>query len=338
MALANHPSISIKTRRLVRQLAREMGYRIREGRIPPIDLTRKPEGINRVGLVFLKGSFRSSVDSATLMCMSTLAAGIDLAVETLCIEQVGNQRDLGKRVLKFAETLDGLILTGYVHDPVLDPLINEGVPFVVLGDPLSRKHIDIVTYDFEEAGRMATAHLLADGHRRIGFACEILVPGNANSRWHAGYRLAMADAGVPADPQLTLVTDLSPEGIQKGYEQLRSLPKPPDALVVPHPAVAAGIHAASLSAKAPMPMVCADLGMAPPNAPPPVATILVSFEAMCRLALKRLLEVCVNPAETPVRVEAPFETHGITTVVSPGDRQDASVTQSVKASETARSR
>ena len=74
------------------------------------------------------------------------------------------------------------------------------LPLVVWGEAgIGQQHCAIGT-DNREGGRLATAHLLSQGRRRIAFLGNPAAP-EIGAR-HAGYLAALADAGVTAEPSL----------------------------------------------------------------------------------------------------------------------------------------
>ncbi len=92
-------------------------------------------------------------------------------------------------------------------------------------------NVDSVSIKNLEAARSATAHLIDRGHTRIG-----LISGPAHTSTGslrlAGYRRALADAGVPDDPALyRLVPFLGHAGADAAAAIL-SLDAPPTAIVV----------------------------------------------------------------------------------------------------------
>jgi len=56
---------------------------------------------------------------------------------------------------------------------------------------------DVVTPDDEKGGRIATEHLLTLGHKRIAYIADPSVEDAADQARQAGYRRAMAKAGLP---------------------------------------------------------------------------------------------------------------------------------------------
>ena len=83
-----------------------------------------------------------------------------------------------------------------------------------------------MSIDNRAAARLATEHLLALGHRRIGHVCgprgNILTTDRL-----AGYRAALADAGIAVDPALIAPGDFtfaSGETAMRGFLRLERLP------------------------------------------------------------------------------------------------------------------
>jgi DNA-binding LacI/PurR family transcriptional regulator len=78
------------------------------------------------------------------------------------------------------------------------------------GDPRLALPYSSIGFDNTEAARMMVRHLLAAGRRRI-----LLLNGFADHYFareiDQGYREALAQAGVPADPALIFETDYTPE-------------------------------------------------------------------------------------------------------------------------------
>ncbi|SDK92069.1 transcriptional regulator, LacI family [Glycomyces sambucus] len=105
--------------------------------------------------------------------------------------------------------LDGAVLLGF-HDAEIDRLKRRAVGEVVLvamdtyaENPLALR----VRSDDHEGARLAAAHLLGLGHRRIAFAGpESSATGVVRQR-HEGFRRAFADAGAAWDEELRFTVD-----------------------------------------------------------------------------------------------------------------------------------
>ncbi|MFC5436860.1 LacI family DNA-binding transcriptional regulator [Rhodanobacter umsongensis] len=99
---------------------------------------------------------------------------------------------------------DGVVLTPPITDyaPLLKRLRERNVPYASVS-PMQRSGVIGVNMDEQAAARAIVEHLLALGHRRIAHVVGIADHGA--SRWRlAGYREAMAAAGLPEDPALVV--------------------------------------------------------------------------------------------------------------------------------------
>jgi LacI family transcriptional regulator len=99
---------------------------------------------------------------------------------------------------------DGVVLTPPITDyaPLLKRLRERNVPYASVS-PMQRGNAIGVTMDEQRAARTIVEHLLELGHRRI--AHVIGIADHGASRWRvAGYREAMAAAGLPEDPALVV--------------------------------------------------------------------------------------------------------------------------------------
>lgn len=90
----------------------------------------------------------------------------------------------------------GLIFLAYAGDAESTRLVTTSrVPALFL--TCSADWGDVVSPDDEKGGRIATEHLLALGHRRIAYVTDTSVEDAADHGRQAGYRDAMAKAGLP---------------------------------------------------------------------------------------------------------------------------------------------
>ncbi|MBI3347175.1 MAG: LacI family DNA-binding transcriptional regulator [Burkholderiales bacterium] len=107
--------------------------------------------------------------------------------------------------------VDGIIvLAGRLADEVLLSL-TEGLPTVVVGRQLDRPQLYSFSFDNRLGARLATQHLIDQGHRRIAFIAGDLVHDDAVERQN-GYLDALAAAGIPFDANLVVQSDFTEAG------------------------------------------------------------------------------------------------------------------------------
>lgn len=92
--------------------------------------------------------------------------------------------------------VQGVIAIEANNAPALNELVRAGVPIVAIDYPTMQAHYDAVLVDHREAGYLVTSHLLAMGHRRIGFIGESANMRSNDPTWQerlSGYMHAMAE-------------------------------------------------------------------------------------------------------------------------------------------------
>jgi DNA-binding LacI/PurR family transcriptional regulator len=140
---------------------------------------------------------------ARLRGITDSAAAADYDLMIFNVEAPKQRADA---LLEFArrDRVDGLlVLSVPLEDGHVEQLRREELPVVVVD--VDRPELSRVTIDDVAGGRMATEHLLERGHRRIGFVGDVPDDGlgfTVSDLRLAGYRDALAAAGVPADPDV----------------------------------------------------------------------------------------------------------------------------------------
>ncbi|WP_343964720.1 MULTISPECIES: LacI family DNA-binding transcriptional regulator [Kribbella] len=108
-------------------------------------------------------------------------------------------------------------------------LAGAGVPVVFVDRPAHGIEADIVMVDNEGGGKLATDHLLQQGHERIAI---LLAPSYyTTGRRLRGYRRACRAAGVEVDESLVIqLPEGTAEAAEKATRELMHRPDPPTAL------------------------------------------------------------------------------------------------------------
>jgi LacI family transcriptional regulator len=136
---------------------------------------------------------------------------------------------------------DGVVLTPPITDyaPLLKRLRDRNVPYASVSPRLAGDSIG-VTMDEEYAARAVVEHLIALGHRRIAHVLGI--PDHGASTWRvAGYRQALAAAGLTEDPSLIVQGAFTFGSGVEAARQLFALENRPTAVFAANDDMAAGV-------------------------------------------------------------------------------------------------
>jgi DNA-binding LacI/PurR family transcriptional regulator len=195
-----HPHVRAETRERVLRAIDELDYRV--------NVAARNLRTGRTGTIGL------AVPEIDRPYYGQLAAEIIAAAAKrnlkVAIEQTGASREGELAALALSRNLlyDGLILSTVGLGPADTDLLNVDYPVVILGERIFDGPVDHVAMPNIEGARAATAHLVERGCRRIA-----LIDGrqrgeiDVSSLRHDGYREALEEAGLPADPELVTPID-----------------------------------------------------------------------------------------------------------------------------------
>ncbi|MEC4019072.1 LacI family DNA-binding transcriptional regulator [Streptomyces sp. H27-D2] len=134
-------------------------------------------------------------------------------------------------VLAFcARRVDGLVIVPASDDHrYLEPEIAAGIATVFVDRPAGRIDADVVLSDSFGGARDGVAHLIAHGHRRIGFIGDQPRIHTAKERLR-GYRAAMAEAGLDVADAWVSLGPTEPERVRDAVVTMLDAPEPVTAL------------------------------------------------------------------------------------------------------------
>ena len=182
-------------------------------------------------------------------------------------------------------------------------LIQRGLHIVAFDrHTLRDDHVDIdsVCIDNVQATLLATKHLLALGHSRIGFLSGPIRTVSRIDRL-AGYRTALTEAGLKLDPQLIWEGSTSGsfgdiEGAElgrSGAREIMSLDNPPTALIAINDMYAIGAYAGARDLGLRIPQDISIIGIddiaLAEVVEPPLTTIRQPLPQMMHVAVERLI-------------------------------------------------
>ncbi|MDQ6721739.1 MAG: LacI family transcriptional regulator [Candidatus Dormibacteraeota bacterium] len=169
---------------------------------------------------FFAALFRGIEDGATQRGYQVLLCNTDGSPE----RQRSHLQSLAAR------RVDGVILAStFLKDPAVRWLRHQRTPYVLV-NRFSDEGVDpFVGSDDLTGATLATEHLISLGHVRIGHLAGQLTISTGVLR-RRGYLAALAEAGLPADPELLVESGFVEEGGTQAMEYLLSLKRPPTAI------------------------------------------------------------------------------------------------------------
>lgn len=193
-----------------------------------------------------------------------------------------------------ARRVDGLICISLeMTSEHVAPMLKRHTPVVWFEQTRPGSRFDAVVIDNYKGAYEATAHLIAQGHRRIG-----CIHGLGHTQLTvdrlAGYQHALKDHGLEFDNALLFTGDYTPPTGLTGAHRLLALPEPPTAIFAFNDMMALGAMQALSERGLRVPDHVAIIGFdgigLTEHTCPPLSTVEQPIPEMSRLAIGMLLD------------------------------------------------
>jgi LacI family transcriptional regulator len=295
LVLQGSDLIRSETAERVREVAQRLGYVYNRG---AAELRRKTS--NRIGVVIndlmnpffaevLVGIERKLVDAGYVVFMAHTSESLTRQQEVLTAMR--EQGTAGIALCPALGTDAGLV----------DTVASWGIPLVVMIRSLGKGTYDFSGADNEEGVRLATGHLVAAGHRRIGFVGG--ETGVVMEQRLKGYKSALQEARIKFDKSLVFESHPTREGGHQAMTALLAAEPEVKAAVCYNDLVAFGALSAlgerGLRAGEGFALMGFDNVLAAAHANPPLSTVDVQPSALGEHAAALLLSRIEDP-ERPV--------------------------------------
>ena len=203
------------------------------------------------------------------------------------------------------QLVDGVIISASpVDDPLIPQLIDNDVPFVMIGRPTDASRVSFVDVDNVGGAYSAVSYMIRRGRQRIA---TIMGPQNTavGLGRRQGYLNALNDRGLAVVEKLMVEGDFTEAG---GYMAMqRLLPYRPDAVFVASDTMAMGALRALRGAGLAVPGDVAVVGFddLPSSAvsDPPLTTVRQPIRRLGAQAVDTLIDILNNGSEPPQQVE-----------------------------------
>jgi DNA-binding LacI/PurR family transcriptional regulator len=194
----------------------------------------------------------------------------------------------------------GLILTGFNvgQEPIIQELIEMGIPCVVIWEKLDNNMISYVGFDNFKAAFTMTEYLISLKHKRIGLLIGPFTKMGRVTKRLKGYKSALEKNGIPFEPSLVIERVPTLFDGKEAMGALLSLPDPPTAVFAASDWLAIGglatIKERGLRVPDDISLAGFDDIDVAAYCDPPLTTMRVPAHEMGRLAIRVLLEMINN--------------------------------------------
>ena len=294
--LNNHPNVSADTRAAVQQSIEQLGYRPRSA--AKALRTRKSLAIGFITDYIATTPFAGNVISGAqdvawqydhiLLLVNTNG---DPVLEEAAVEMM------------LAREVEGIIYATMWHRVVTPPKNILETNVVLLDCYVEDRSLPSVVPDELRGGYEATARLIQNGHRRIGFLnhCD---PDPAQVLRAEGYRRALSDHAIAFDEGLLVERISEPSGGYEAMRRLLRLPELPTAVFCYNDRMAMGAYDALKEQGLKIPQDMAVIGydnqeLLAANLHPSLTTMELPHYGMGRWAAQYLLGGESKPASPP---------------------------------------
>ncbi len=201
--------------------------------------------------------------------------------------------------------VDGLILVPAGNDHrYLEPHMRLGAPVVFMARPAEHIEADAVVRDNVGGSRLAVEHLIAYGHRRIGFvgASEQLFTSRGRLE---GYQAALVEAGIPVDLTLVRMGAGQVQLAQIAASQLLAAEDGPTAIFASDNRNCVGVLRAVQAAGRPIAVIGFDDFELAEMLPTPVTVVGYDSGDLGRTSAELLFSRLAGDARPPQRITLP---------------------------------
>lgn len=299
-ALAGSRLISEETRRLVREAAESLNYRVdAAGSSLRTGLTRT------VGVIIplAHAAQQNLSDPFFLEILGALADELTACGHSMLLNKVTENPADWIATIAHGHRADGVIVIGQsLHHEALNQIAATEFPMVVWGTLMKDQRYVTVGSDNEAGGKAATAHLISQGCRNIVFLGDPAAPEVAARL--EGYRQALSEAGITNTQRLEVAVRFGSDTAYHATASLIDADVAFDGVVACSDVFAMGAMRALIERGRKVPADIAIVGFDDiPFAAltsPPLTTIRQNWHAGARLIVEKLMRAIRHEHNAPV--------------------------------------
>ena len=183
------------------------------------------------------------------------------------------------------------------NDDYIGHLIRQGIPVIAHARTVKAKGVDSVVAPDGDGAYIATEHLIALGHRRIGIVCGPQELSTGRDRMN-GYLRALKHAGIPVDEKLIKIAAFQRNYGAEATAELLDLPERPTAIFAAGGELVIGAMKTFFTKGVDVPAEVSVMGFDDPDWfsfwRPPITTVAIDTEQMVHKIVELLLKRMKN--------------------------------------------
>lgn len=310
LAMRNMPGINEKTRKLIHDTAKQLGYEYKKNYT---DYHSNETSYKNICLIFSMGKRRSEDFFSYIQYgVESEAKKNNLNTIIYCYDESKEEFETPLSVKE--GIISGIITLGRISRNTLNSIIGFNLPLVVIDQYFDDLVCDYVLTDNISGSYTATEHLIKQGHKRIGFVGDISASSSFYDRYQ-GFIKALNRYSIPFNSALSMTDKLPSEYESTDYnpkrviEELKKLPELPSAFVCcnDHEALTVinALKSMNISVPEDISIVGFDNIASSKNITPELTTMHISKEIMGQRAVRRLLAKTSNTNELCEKILLP---------------------------------
>lgn len=204
LALANKPGVSEKTRQLVFQTAKELGYKFKE----------KEEQKGTIALIMTKNIIEDPYFFSAIVYSvenEIRKEGYDFSLYCISTEDEWSIEEI-----LTSSSFEGIIIVSAISENVIKKIEEKKIPTVVIDNLVYSTCIDTVNTDNYRSTKAAIAYLIKQGFKHIGFIGDINHAISYRERWE-GFMAAHEEFDIEVDRKVCKV---------EGFKDFSKNPEP----------------------------------------------------------------------------------------------------------------
>lgn len=291
----DHPNVRQQVRERVWQVIRETGYEPHAAARSLVTRRTQIVGViipESVTILLTEPFFVRFLSGATEACNSN-----QYHLMLSLLNDPADQGAMYRRMVRGGHLDGAIIASTRVDDPLIPRLLEDGLPFVLVGRH-PNEQVSYVDIDNVAAAQMAVEHLIRLGHKRIGTITGRLNMTSGQDRL-TGYRQALKTHRIPVENELIIEGDFTEGSGVAGAQRLISASATAIFTASDSQAVGAmkAIRLAGLRVPQDIALVGFDDMTTATAVEPALTTVYQPIEQLASMAIKVLLSMLENSSD-----------------------------------------